>query len=132
MTIEVAHDDLSRTRVVSDPEVALEPGQARLMIERFGQGRFLTESGAKLVHQDATGKLWHKDLQDDEPMVMVEVLNSTPEPDGHTKTYFLRVHPELRPLLATGLGSPQEPTAHNAVASTFGLYGHEYHPLIET
>ena len=36
MTIEVAHDDLSRTRVVSDPEVALEPGQARLMVERFG------------------------------------------------------------------------------------------------
>jgi len=104
----------------------------RVMIERFGQGRFLSEAGAKLLHQDATGKLWRKDLPDDEPMVMVEVLNSTPEPDGHTKTYFLRVHPELRPLLAAGLGEPQAPTAHNAVASTFGLCGHEYHPLIET
>ena len=27
---------------------------------------------------------------------MVEVLNSTPEPDGSRKTYFLRVPPDIR------------------------------------
>jgi hypothetical protein len=105
----------------------------RVMIERFGQDRFLRESGAVLIHQDQTGKLWRKDLADDEPMVMVEVLNSTPEPDGHHKTYFLRVQPELRPMLPDGrLGDPQTMTAHNAVASTFGIRGADYHPSIQS
>jgi hypothetical protein len=29
-------------------------------------------------------------------------------------------------------GEPQELTARNAVASTFGLYGSEYNPVTET
>ena len=39
---------------------------------------------------------------------MVEVVNSTPEPDGSRKTYFLRVPPTIG-------------TAREAVAWTFGL-----------
>jgi hypothetical protein len=50
---------------------------------------------------------------------MVEVLNSTPEPDGTRKTYFLRVPPNLR-------------TAREAVAWTFGLAGSQYRPERET
>jgi hypothetical protein len=64
---------------------------------------------------------------------MVAVDNSTLEPDGTRKRYFLRVHPELRPLRADGtMGNPQTPTAHNAVASTFGMTGDQYHPVLET
>ena len=49
------------------------------------------------------------------------------------KEYFLRVHPELRPMTADGkTGEPQALTAHNAVASTFGLRGDDYWPTIET
>jgi hypothetical protein len=64
---------------------------------------------------------------------MVKVVNSTPEPDGSFKDYFLRVHPELRPLLSNNrMGEPQALTAHNAVASTFGKRGGEYAPCVET
>jgi hypothetical protein len=63
---------------------------------------------------------------------MVKVRNSTPEPDGSVKDYFLRVHPQLRPMIDGGLGDPQPMTARNAVASTFGLRGEEYHPTVET
>jgi hypothetical protein len=51
------------------------------------------------------------------------------------KTYFLRVHPELRPLIDPEkrvYGEPQKMTCHNAVASTFGLRGEEYQPDVET
>ena len=77
--------------------------------------------------------LEHEEHLGDEPLVMVEVVNSTPERDGTMKHYFLRVHPELRPLLGDQqLGDPQELTARNAVASTFGRRGEEYSPLVET
>ena len=105
----------------------------RVMIERFGQVRFLKESGASLIHEDETGKLWKKELANDEPVLMVEVINSSPEPTGEYKTYFLRVHPELRLLFPNGeLGDPQPMTAHSAIASTFGKTALEYHPLIQT
>jgi hypothetical protein len=105
----------------------------RVMIELYGQSRYLMDSGAKLIQEDECGKLWKKDIPDDEPLVMVEVINSTPEEDGHSKTYFLRVHPELRPFRkGHPFKNPQPLTAHNAIASTFYKYGHEYHPLIET
>ena len=57
---------------------------------------------------------------------MVKVLNSTPEPDGTQKPYFLRVHPELRLLLKNSLGDPQPASPVNAIASTFGMTGQQY------
>ena len=76
-------------------------------------------------------------------MMMVKVVNSTPEPNGSFKDYFLRVHPELKPLPSRPMNSQeardwfakqkgQELTARNAVASTFGLRGEEYAPEVET
>ena len=50
---------------------------------------------------------------------MVEVVNSTPEPDGSRRTYFLRVPPTTR-------------TATAAVAWTFGMRESEYAPARET
>jgi hypothetical protein len=86
-----------------------------------------------LINTDDFGSLYCKPIADDEDLVMVKVVNSTPEPDGSYKDYFLRVHPELRPLLANQeLGDPQEMTARNAVASSFGLRGEDYAPLVQT
>lgn len=43
------------------------------------------------------------------------------------KSYFLRVDPQCRPMLADGrFGDAQEVTALNAVASTFGMTGAQY------
>jgi hypothetical protein len=58
----------------------------RVMIERYdsvrGAGAYLKDSGAQIIAQDEGGILYRKNLEGDEPMVMVRVLNSTPEPDG--------------------------------------------------
>ncbi|GAA0917222.1 hypothetical protein GCM10009549_33960 [Streptomyces thermoalcalitolerans] len=91
----------------------------RVMLEHYGYDRFLKESGAQPVHRDETGVLWRIELEGDEPLVMVEVVNSTPEPDGTHRTYWLRVPPHTR-------------TAREGVAWTFGLEEAEYAPEKET
>jgi hypothetical protein len=112
----------------------------RVMIERYRHGEevsgaaaFIRDAGAARVdHDERHGTLWHRNVEDDEPLVMVEVINSTREPDGSFKRYWLRVHPELRPLLEdNAFGPAQALTARNAVASTFGLLGEQYAPVIE-
>jgi len=91
----------------------------RVMVEHFGYDRYLREAGAHRVAQDETGILWRLNFNDDEPLVMVEVINSTPEPDGTSRVYWLRVPP--------GTTSPRA-----GVAWTFGLTEAEYHPVIQT
>lgn len=72
----------------------------------------------------------------DEPFLAIEVTNSTPEPDGTRKLYTFRCHPELRPLPVRGIrsdyGAPQALTCQNAIASTYGFSGKDYHPIVET
>ena len=91
----------------------------RVLIGLYGHARYLTDSGATLVQQDARGKLWRKRRSEDTDLVMVEVVNATPEPDRSVRTYLLRVPPHLK-------------TASDAVAWTFGLRSSEYHPRTET
>lgn len=91
----------------------------RVMLEFYGYDRYLDESGAKPVHRDETGVLWRVELVGDEDVVMVEVVNSTPEPDGTSRTYWLRVPPTTR-------------TAREGVAWTFGLGAEVYEPLRQT
>jgi len=115
----------------------------RVMITRYGQVKYLKDSGAVKIHSDDWGTLWRKDIVNDEPLMMVEVLNSTPEADGTFKTYFLRVAPDLKPLPPgtwapekqrdwLAKQRPQELTARNAIASLAGKRGPEYAPLVET
>jgi len=91
----------------------------RVMIELFGQQKYLIDSGAKEINRDEFGILYRKELPNDEHLVMVKVINSTPEPDGSFKDYFLRVPKEVQ-------------TAHEGVAWTYGKNKFEYAPEIET
>ncbi|GII84752.1 hypothetical protein Ssi03_27420 [Sphaerisporangium siamense] len=91
----------------------------RVMLEHYGLDRYLRESGADAVHKDDTGVLWKADLADDEPLTMVEVVNSTPEPDGTYRTYFLRVPPWVT-------------TARQGVAWTFDIPAEQYQPRRQT
>ncbi|CAL2057087.1 conserved protein of unknown function [Streptomyces murinus] len=91
----------------------------RVMLEHYGYDRYLKESDAAPVQRDETGVLWRLELEGDEPQVMVEVVNSTPEPDGTHRTYWLRVPPRTR-------------TAREGVAWTFGLEEAEYAPMRQT
>jgi hypothetical protein len=105
----------------------------RIMIERYGAGRYMRDAGAQRVHGDPTGVLYARRHADGTSSMAVHVLNSTPEADGSRREFWLRVHPELRPLLGAGrLGEPQALTARNAVASTFGLRGEAYAPVQES
>ncbi|MFF3749249.1 DUF6745 domain-containing protein [Streptomyces sp. NPDC002018] len=91
----------------------------RVMLEYYGYDRYLSESEAQPVHRDGTGVLWRIPLDGDEDIAMVEVVNSTPEPDGTYRTYWLRVPPTTR-------------TAKQGVAWTFGLETEEYEPVRQT
>lgn len=91
----------------------------RTLIERMGVQEYLFASGAKIVDVSQSGTLYRKEVPNDEPMLMVHVVNKTPEPDGSYKDYFLRVPPHVR-------------TAREAVAWTFDLEGDSYKPLKET
>jgi hypothetical protein len=82
----------------------------RVMIDRYGKDKFILDSKSEIVHTDDFGTLYKKDLTGDEPIYMVKVVNSTPEPDGTYKDYWLRVDPKLYGGITT---------ARAAVASTW-------------
>jgi hypothetical protein len=105
---------LTVQQICNQPSVAVR----EVMLERYGCERYLRNAGAEWVSHDDVGTLWSATLGD-ERLVVVEVRNSTPEPDGRYTTYWLRVPPEVR-------------TAREAVAWTFGLTADDYHPIIET
>jgi hypothetical protein len=95
-----------------------------VLLERFGGiERYLAESGARLIHEDATGRLWHHGLRtgltSGMTIATVEVRNATPEPDGTYRSHLLHVPSEL-------------PTARAAVAWTFGMGAADYAPAAET
>jgi hypothetical protein len=91
----------------------------RCMIERFGEARFLVETGAQLVAEDEHGKLWRPKLTQERSHMLLEVKNGTLEPDGTRRLYFLRVPPEMR-------------TPHQAVAWTYGLPPGQYDVAVRT
>jgi hypothetical protein len=119
--VHVARELIERPHDISvdmiENQISVE--RRRVMIELYGAARYLRDSGAVLVNEDETGALYRKELLYDEPMQMVKVVNSTPEPDGTFREYFLRVPPTVR-------------TAREAVAWTFATDESEYSPQFET
>ena len=91
----------------------------RILVDRFGVEKYLTESKNSKIHEDEFGTLYMKRVGAVEPVAMVRVTNSTPESDGTYKEYFLRVPPTVK-------------TAREAVAWTFNLDPQEYNPSVET
>lgn len=91
----------------------------RVMIERMGNETFIRDAGAHRVAKDEYGALWRLDLPNDEPLVCVEVTDSTPSADHTFRQHMLRVPPDVR--------SPRE-----AVAWTFGVMTNEYRPTAQS
>jgi hypothetical protein len=106
---------------ITIPEIECEENAElrRVMIERYGPERYLMDSHAAEIHRDDFGILYRKATRLDEPLVMVKVVNATPEPDGNFKDYFLRVPPTLV-------------RARQAVAWTFGKSETDYAPALQT
>jgi hypothetical protein len=91
----------------------------RIMLDRLGAERFVRRHGEAEVHADEYGTLYRIRFPNDEDLVMVKVVNATPEPNGSFKDYFLRVPPDVR-------------TARGAVAWTFGMAPEDYEPAMQT
>jgi hypothetical protein len=112
--VERPHD-LSVEKINSERNVELR----RVLIDRYGVANYLKDTGAGVMDRSERGTLYLKQLPSDEALAIVRVKNSTPEPDGTYKEYFLRVPPTCR-------------TAQEAIAWTFGLGKDEYDPAVET
>jgi hypothetical protein len=106
ITVEMIH---------AEPNVEVR----RVLIERFGLDKYLKQGSVRTIHRDQCGTLYSMNTRGDEPIFVVHVINSTPEPDGSYNEYFLRVPPTMK-------------RAREAVAWTFGLTEEEYIPLAET
>lgn len=95
----------------------------RDLIEKYGKVKFLLDVNAEVLNEDEFGVLYQEDRGKshtiDEELTMVKLKNSTPEPDGTYKEYFLRVPPWIR-------------TAKQGVAWSFGKSDYEYSPVKET
>ncbi len=91
----------------------------RALINCYGQSRYIVDTGSSIIDESEYGTLYRTNIDGDEPLVMVKVVNSTPESDGSFREYFLRVPPDST-------------TALRAVAWTFQLDYAEYSPTIES
>jgi len=90
----------------------------RVLLERYGMERYLCEM--EIVAEDEVGQLYRREHPiSGDPLLIVKVINSTPEPDGTYKTYTLPVPAEIT-------------TPREGVAWTFGLEANKYRPEIET
>lgn len=119
--IVVSERIIMRPETLTPQEIDAEANAElrRVMIECFGQENYLLKGNAEKLQEDSFGTLFRKKVPGDEDLVMVRVTNSTPEPDGSLKDYFLRVPPTTK-------------TAHEGVAWSFGMKEKDYLPLIET
>lgn len=102
----------------------------RIMIERFGLKRYNQEGGAEKISEDEYGSAYSKAIKgQSKKLTTVQVIDGT----NKDEVFVIEVDPDGRPLReGSSLGGPQEMTAKNLVASTFGKRGEQYHPLIET
>ena len=89
----------------------------RLIAERMGYAQLLGQVDAEKIASDEYGTLWRipGDHAGDEDVVLVDVVNSTFEPDGSQRRYVLRVPPDQR-------------VPRDAIGWTFGLPPGTYHP----
>ena len=126
-SLHAIHGCFVSERLVAQPdEVGLEdlPLDESLeilhaTIEMLGRERFLAAAKAQLVQEDDFGRLHRIQFYDYEPLLMVEVVNATPDPDGSVRRHLLRVPPETE-------------SAREAVAWSFGRRTKAYAPVVQT
>jgi len=109
--VTVPESVIKKTFTAQDIEKEDNVEVRRVMLDIYGTERFLEETNAVEIHSDEFGVLYKKSFGGDiEDMYVVKVVNSTAEPDGTYKDYFLRVDPKCYGGIKT---------ARAAVASTW-------------
>ena len=119
--VRVAEAIILHPETISVLQIQQEPNAEirRVLLDRYGFDRYLTDSGALPIHATERGTLYRCEIPNDEPLVMVRVQNSTPEPDGHSKFYTLRVPPTITDV-------------DEALGWMFNMPAPAYQPVIET
>jgi hypothetical protein len=109
----------------------------RVLVERIGTERYIEISGASEVHRDDWGTLYVAQREREAEYAAVRVLNSTPEPDGSTREFWLRVpgkgaeQPDRRCVVCDADIAREAPlTAKGAIAWTFRLCEADYSPAV--
>lgn len=114
--VVLAPETMTAKQIIDEPNLEVR----RVMIDQFGADRLLSDSSAKVLDEDPEwGTLFSLDMVDDEPLVMVKVINSSPEPDGSYRDFYIRVPPDTT-------------KAHAGVSWTFGETPDTYNPLAQT
>lgn len=112
-SIILSPETIKLETIYAEPNVEMR----RILTERYGLDRFMIDSHADVISSETiNGQVYELYLREqlfDENIVMVRVVNSTPEPDGTFKNYWLRVPPTTTSALA-------------AVAWTFRMLPHRY------
>lgn len=105
--------DLTAEDWLNEPNAELR----RLLAEQMGYARLLDDLRAEKIASDEYGTLWRLLVRrsDEEEVVLVDVVNSTVEPDGSQRRYVLRVPPDQR-------------VPRDAIGWTFGLPPGTYQP----
>ena len=141
--VVMAPESITADEILKEPNAEIR----RVMLDRLGRDRFVAQAKAKVVHED-TDKLGHPrrllrvDVPEDEPVVMLEVTNSTQEPDGAWRNFLLPVPPSARVAYSSRCwadvwhrAAPQPAPAWDcqaAVAWRRGLLPDEYRPVQES
>lgn len=111
-----------------------------VMLVRFGLERFLRDCGTDELDRDMDAasrqyRLLRVPLEEawEEEVLAIEITEPDVGVGGKPRHWVVAVHPDVRPLLLDGsVGAAQIRTCVNALASTFGLQGEEYAPMLET
>jgi len=110
-------DSLTITEVLAHPNTEVR----YVGIKIVGMDRVLESNNTTIIHKDKQKNQILFQIKGifDEPVSYVKVVNSTQEPDGTYKDYYLCVPPTVK-------------TCQEAVAWTFRLEEQEYQPEQET
>jgi hypothetical protein len=125
----------------------------RVMLDRFGWDRYILETDTKPIDKSEFGILYRKEIPDDEPCVMVRLLNRTPSDHGGiTKQEAVKIYGEVMVHDKIGYGYklisefPESTkfeeyihrvpstikTAHEAVAWIAGVKPEAYKPMVQS
>jgi len=77
--IEVPDHWVTGKVTVEDIQKAENAELRRIALEIYGYKNYIVDIGAKKIAEDEWGELYRVEMPDDEPLVVVSMLNSTPE-----------------------------------------------------
>lgn len=124
--VEVEEYIIERPEEITPEKITSERNAevVRVMVDRYGAGKYMQEMKAQEVGEPFNGsQLYEMELHDGTRMARVKAVNSTPEPDGSSKIYWLKV--------PTGLSCAQEALA--AIhPDPFRKDWRDYGPQVET